>query len=179
MTNAQLRWQRWYATAKFDPAWKERRRVYKHQSYLRCRAKHLATAKRWAKRNHAKVRAIWHQFYLRHLQEERRRSARYRRANLAKCRAAGESHRRRHLDKYAAKARRRLALKLGTFVGPVDYVAVVRAAKGRCGICGKRIGRALTHIDHIVPLAKGGSHTQDNLQLSHARCNLKKGARMP
>lgn len=30
------------------------------------------------------------------------------------------------------------------------------------------------HIDHIIPLAKGGKNVVANLQLTHACCNLKK-----
>lgn len=34
-------------------------------------------------------------------------------------------------------------------------------------------------VDHIVPRSRGGSlYELDNLQLSHSRCNRKKGARM-
>lgn len=34
-------------------------------------------------------------------------------------------------------------------------------------------------VDHIVPRSRGGSFYElDNLQLTHVRCNRKKGARM-
>lgn len=34
-------------------------------------------------------------------------------------------------------------------------------------------------VDHIVPRSRGGSmYELDNLQLTHSRCNRKKGARM-
>lgn len=32
------------------------------------------------------------------------------------------------------------------------------------------------HVDHIVPLSKGGTHTSDNLQVLKAKDNLKKGS---
>jgi 5-methylcytosine-specific restriction endonuclease McrA len=32
-------------------------------------------------------------------------------------------------------------------------------------------------IDHVVPLAKGGTHTWCNVKLAHLRCNLSKGAK--
>jgi 5-methylcytosine-specific restriction endonuclease McrA len=32
--------------------------------------------------------------------------------------------------------------------------------------------------DHVIPLSLGGSHSLDNLQLSHLRCNLIKGNRI-
>ena len=35
------------------------------------------------------------------------------------------------------------------------------------------------HIDHIIPISKGGSEWDlDNLELSCPTCNLKKGAKM-
>lgn len=33
------------------------------------------------------------------------------------------------------------------------------------------------HIDHIIPISKGGSDTLDNVRPAHALCNLKKGVR--
>lgn len=54
------------------------------------------------------------------------------------------------------------------------------AAQGyRCPACG---GALLpgdrVHRDHIVPLARGGTHSAGNVRLVHAACNLKRGARL-
>lgn len=53
-----------------------------------------------------------------------------------------------------------------------------------CGICGETVDLALRHpdlmspsVDHIMPVALGGSNDEDNLQLSHLVCNLTKQAR--
>lgn len=50
-----------------------------------------------------------------------------------------------------------------------------------CGICGEPIDRKLKFpnqmsfsVDHIIPLAKGGTHTMDNLQAAHLICNSYK-----
>jgi len=32
------------------------------------------------------------------------------------------------------------------------------------------------HIDHVIPIAKGGDDTLDNVKLAHAKCNTDKGA---
>lgn len=49
-----------------------------------------------------------------------------------------------------------------------------------CQYCGKTIRTlASAHIDHIVPLAQGGSNDEDNLVLACVACNRKKGARTP
>lgn len=48
---------------------------------------------------------------------------------------------------------------------------------GECAYCGKtmRKGERLTR-DHLVPLSKGGTTTQDNIVPACAACNSTKGA---
>ena len=44
-----------------------------------------------------------------------------------------------------------------------------------CYLCGTPIESAAeAHLDHIIPIALGGTHTWDNLAPTHARCNLIK-----
>lgn len=52
-----------------------------------------------------------------------------------------------------------------------------------CGICHSKVNRKAKYphpmsasLDHIIPLAKGGTHTRDNVQLAHLVCNSKTGA---
>ena len=59
-----------------------------------------------------------------------------------------------------------------------------------CHICGQVIDMAAPrrvgdqnwemslHLDHVIPLVKGGSHTLDNVKPAHALCNITKGARL-
>jgi 5-methylcytosine-specific restriction endonuclease McrA len=46
-----------------------------------------------------------------------------------------------------------------------------------CGIC-KHPLEDKFHIDHIIPVSKGGKHELSNLQLAHPLCNLRKGAKV-
>lgn len=46
---------------------------------------------------------------------------------------------------------------------------------GRCHICGKQVSRDDFHVDHLVPLSRGGRHTRDNVALAHPTCNLRRG----
>ncbi len=39
-----------------------------------------------------------------------------------------------------------------------------------CGICGEGLGGKI-EIDHIVSWLDGGTHTADNIRLTHRRCN--------
>lgn len=34
------------------------------------------------------------------------------------------------------------------------------------------------HLDHVIPLSRGGAHSEDNIRVTHARCNLKKGTKL-
>jgi hypothetical protein len=54
-----------------------------------------------------------------------------------------------------------------------------------CGICEASIDRELrwpnpmsVSLDHVVPLARGGTHHPANAQASHLICNLRKGAKI-
>ena len=47
---------------------------------------------------------------------------------------------------------------------------------GICALCGNRImPMAAASIDHIIPLSRGGTNHNRNLQLAHAVCNQRKG----
>ena len=57
----------------------------------------------------------------------------------------------------------------------------IARTKPPCGICEREIDYTLPHmdpmeyvVDHIEPLAKGGSDTLDNKQAAHRLCNLQK-----
>lgn len=65
-------------------------------------------------------------------------------------------------------------------VPPGIWARLYARQVGCCGVCGGLLGgvRRIIHVDHRVPLARGGEHHEQNLQLTHARCNLLKGAKL-
>ena len=73
---------------------------------------------------------------------------------------------------------RRLA-KNGESTGgriPKGWITTLWVAQdGKCGICGKELDTEW-HIDHILPISKGGPNVSWNLQLTHSLCNIVKGA---
>ncbi|CAH0369498.1 unnamed protein product [Pelagomonas calceolata] len=60
----------------------------------------------------------------------------------------------------------------------VEMIEKARRIKAPCPLCGEALGPSddLLHIDHIVPLARGGRTEMSNLQVVHRICNQKKGA---
>lgn len=53
-------------------------------------------------------------------------------------------------------------------------VKVYNASEGRCCLCGKFIPYDEFTIDHIIPLAKGGTNHENNLQCCCMECNRMK-----
>lgn len=72
--------------------------------------------------------------------------------------------------------------------GPIEYIGpevLYKRDSWVCGICGKPVNKDLKYpdpesasLDHIIPLAAGGTHTWDNVQLAHLRCNVEKRDRL-
>lgn len=52
------------------------------------------------------------------------------------------------------------------------------SSNGSCRICGDPADPDNWHVDHIIPLSKGGSDTYDNVQVSHPLCNWKKNNKL-
>lgn len=75
---------------------------------------------------------------------------------------------------------KRRALERQAFIEFVDARAVFTANHGICGICRTPIDPASRwHLDHVIPLSKGGVHSYDNVQIAHAHCNLAKASKLP
>lgn len=59
-----------------------------------------------------------------------------------------------------------------------DVLKLVAAQNSCCACCRCSISKSY-HVDHIIPLARGGTNWPNNLQLLCAPCNLQKGAKLP
>jgi len=83
----------------------------------------------------------------------------------------------------AARARRKASKRAATLGDRKKIQAIYdNATNGqhvRCYLCGKPIAKGKRHVDHIVPLSRGGKHTPGNLAIACASCNLSKHAKMP
>lgn len=51
---------------------------------------------------------------------------------------------------------------------------IYERTKGRCALCGKFIRFDQFTVDHIIPLAKGGTNDIENLQCTCKQCNAMK-----
>ncbi len=60
-----------------------------------------------------------------------------------------------------------------------DIKNLFASQKGKCASCRVSISFDEKHVDHIMPLAKGGSNYLNNLQILCSSCNLRKSAKHP
>lgn len=57
-----------------------------------------------------------------------------------------------------------------------DVELQYRSQKGKCWHCGKDLNY-MYHVDHLIPIAKGGTNWPNNIVCSCAKCNFEKHAR--
>lgn len=89
-------------------------------------------------------------------------------------------HRDQERNRCRAKQMQRRALMLSGSSNHVDPLLIFTRANGVCGICLKPIDSSdKWHVDHVVPLSKGGVHSYANTQPAHAFCNMSKGSKWP
>ena len=108
--------------------------------------------------------------------------------NKAKWRAKNKHRYSRYASTWAAKnpeaARlikqtRRARIRNAEGMLSKDLIThLYRLQKGKCPCCAKPLGDDY-HLDHKMPLALGGTNTDDNMQLLRKSCNLQKHAKHP
>jgi len=52
---------------------------------------------------------------------------------------------------------------------------ILERDKFTCRTCGRSAPEVALHVDHIIPVSKGGNNTLENLQTLCVDCNLGKG----
>jgi 5-methylcytosine-specific restriction endonuclease McrA len=80
---------------------------------------------------------------------------------------------------------RKRARRAGVQYQPINRTKLFTRDGWRCQICGVKTPKALRgkhedrspELDHRVPLALGGAHTWENIQLACRKCNGAKGGR--
>ena len=109
------------------------------------------------------------------------RTKRYNRANPSITAAAMQRY--RGTPKGAEKARKNAsayrARQAEQFVEHIEPSVVLENSNGTCGICGEPIDPNNFHVDHIIPLNRGGLHAYTNTQAAHPSCNTSKKDKLP
>jgi 5-methylcytosine-specific restriction endonuclease McrA len=121
--------------------------------------------KKWYVPNHPKSRKA--------KDGEVRRSNRWREINDRK--PSDAKYRELHRDECNQRTYSNRAMREQYFVEEVDRKIVFNRDKGICHLCKDEVDSNNWHLDHIMPVSRGGLHCYDNVAVSHSSCNLKKG----
>lgn len=131
-----------------------------------------ATMKRWRDNNPLKIKAYSKTYYIEHRESEKAQARiEYRRKRqyylLLGCKAS-------------IKRRAVLQNTEGEF-HPADIEQIFIEQQGHCMYCGCELTRHIprsVHIDHIIPISRGGSNWPNNLALACQSCNLSKADKL-
>ena len=107
----------------------------------------------------------------------RKRIRAHGRAEAARVQADPERRRKRNLRQREHEARRRAQI-LRTRTRRISYERLIATYGMVCNICKLPIEEGQLSFDHVVPLVRGGSHTEDNLRPAHLNCNRRKNRRL-
>lgn len=160
-------------------------------------AKHNARSAAWSAANADKVRAkaarlnamdetkarkaAWYQENRDRIRAEQTERNRERSSeNVERARAWKDANpdRARELSRLARSRRRARIKGAGGDHTTDDLAAILKAQKGCCAYCRAKLS-GKKHVDHIIPLARGGSNGRANLQYLCRPCNQSKSAKDP
>lgn len=152
-----------------------------------------ATDYRSSRRDEAKARSrSWHAanreyankrsraYYLAHKDRHAELGRKWRTNNRER---AKETNRAWHLanpERWKASNWRRRSLirqSKGTLTA-VDIKSQYKSQKGKCYYCHSKVGDNY-HIEHVIPLSRGGSNSLENIVIACPACNLSKKDKLP
>jgi len=111
-------------------------------------------------------------------EKDREYSRRWRANNPIKAKEVTKRYQINNLHNSRQRCARRYAIKLSNTVGDVCYESILSRDGYICHICNKTVDPNDIHFDHVVPLSRGGSHSMENIKVSHSTCNISKGVKL-
>jgi 5-methylcytosine-specific restriction endonuclease McrA len=148
-----------------DPTYdKDAARRWREANRLKVRAMN----RRWKEENKDKMTAYVRQFYERNPEKRAEYSQRFKVENP-------EQYKR--LTKVSnARRRARLNEAEGSH-SAADVQAKLEGQHRRCWHCSKKLKNY--HVDHLIPLSRGGSNGPENIVIACPKCNLRKHNKLP
>ena len=160
---------------------------YKDKKYLRsyCKKCSALILKNWKTKNPKKF-AIYQKKWVTENPESAKKWAK---ENPESVNASQRKWSKNNLEKESAKVRKRRALKMKNGHTAYSIKDILEKYGTKCHICNLEINTNANrqsgkdgwqnglHIDHLIPISKGGADTLENVRPAHGLCNVKKGAK--
>lgn len=141
------------------------------------REKVYRSTRNWMKNNPEHVEAYYQQYYQEHKLKYRERNRKWQQNNPEKSKEYDRRYREKHPLQVRAKfAKRRNAPGSHT---RDDILIQYKSQKGKCWWCGKKVKLEKCHVDHRIPINRGGSNNPNNIVISCPHCNMSRGDKLP
>lgn len=156
---------------------RDKQREYGRAHYKANREIYIEKAAEWACENAAKTRAAKGKWRRENKDASNAASRLWQSRNPDRARENAYRWRRENPEQFRAICLNRRARQAAAGGISADEIrAIVKRQKGRCVVCSKR---AKLEMDHVMPLALGGSGHRHNFQGLCRSCNAKKNAKHP
>lgn len=151
-----------------------------HEMVRKWRTEHPEYGAIYYARHRDQERARGREKYLKHRAKYPQYSREYYQRTKGKHQARCAEWRRNNPDKtrvYTLNYQARKKQAEGSHTAD-DVQRQYSAQKGKCYWCGRKVGD-LYHVDHVIPVSRGGSNGPENLVIACPQCNQSKGDKLP
>lgn len=164
---------------RHKPTINARNLAYHHRDPLKAQQR----KKRYYKANAPALRDYSSRYFADHAEDQLKKQKQKREQNPAKAHALNRRYskdwrarnpERRRASVKANKAKRAMALGR---CAPEQWLAKIEYWAWRCYLCGVDLTSETLHMEHRIPIARGGTHWPANLAPACESCNLSKGTK--
>lgn len=156
---------------------REHMREYERYEYYKNHEDHKRRRKEYVDKNKEKVKQKQKEYYQKNREQILEYSRLYNQANKEKIRTRNKEYYESHKEDFVFKARERKKKIKETKDGTITKESLnimYETQLHKCAYCNSNLDELGKHLDHILPLVKGGIHTLSNVHWVCPRCNLSK-----
>ena len=137
--------------------------------------------KQWKAANREYVNSRDKKYREEHPEIEFKKQKKYRETHKEQLYEKGKKYRETHRDYFKVKYKERKNNIKSTNDGSITQALLeelLLLQDNKCTYCGCKLTPDNKHMDHIIPISRGGTHTADNIHYVCKGCNQSKGSKL-